>query len=309
MIKISVIIPTYNPDLGRLCRTLDALKRQTLSLASWELVIVDNNSTVAFSGEIDTTWHPHSRIVREEIQGLTFARIKGYMTSTGEIIIYVDDDNLLAADYLEKTLGIFIKFPEAGAIGGKSIPLFGQAEPSWLKTFYGNLALRDLGDEIILSAWDNTFPHAAPIGAGMAVRRKAIEPYIEAVMGGNSRITDRKGEDLSSGGDNDITLHILKNGWLVGYFPGLELFHIIPEERMKVQYLARLINNTNKSWVQLLESHGINPWPLVEDWTVPLRKMKAWLSYKPWKNEVNYINWRGACGTFEGLAKSNYLKK
>ncbi|MHB8206942.1 glycosyltransferase [Mucilaginibacter sp.] len=309
MIKLSVIIPTYNPDPGRLRRTLEALKTQTLPTSLWELVIVDNNSSIDFSAHSNTSWQPGSRIVREENQGLTFARIRGYAESTGNIILFVDDDNLLAADYLEQTLNIFHEFPGIGAIGGKSLPIFESAEPAWLKSFYGNLALRDLGDEVILSAWDHTFPHAAPIGAGMAVRRNAFAPYVAGVLNGNSRITDRKGDSLSSGGDNDIVLHILENEWQVGYFPGLQLFHIIPAERANVRYLARLINNTNKSWIQLLESHRINPWKLVADWTVPLRKLKALVTYKPWKNQVNYINWRGACGTFEGLAKRNYPRK
>jgi hypothetical protein len=36
---------------------------------------------------------------------------------------------------------------------------------------------------------------------------------------------------------------------------------------------------------------------------VPLRKLKAYFTYKAWENEPNYIKWKGACGMFEGLAK------
>ncbi|MDN3584417.1 glycosyltransferase [Mucilaginibacter flavus] len=309
MIKLSVIIPTYNPDIGRLRRTLDALKNQTLPISSWELVIIDNHSPNDFSGQITTAWQHSSRIVREERPGLTFARIRGCTESTGDIIVFVDDDNLLAPDYLEKTLNIFEVFSNLGAVGGKSFPIFEGPEPAWLRGFYGNLALRDLGDEIILSDWDQTYPSCAPVGAGMAVKRSAIAPYVAGVMSGGSLISDRKGDSLSSGGDNDIVLHVLKNNLQVGYFPDLQLLHIIPEARTKVHYIARLINNTNKSWIQLLERHQINPWPLIDNWTVPFRKMKAWFTYKSWKDEVSYIRWRGACGTFEGLAKSNYVKR
>jgi hypothetical protein len=115
-------------------------------------------------------------------------------------------------------------------------------------------------------------------------------------------ISDRKGGSLSSAGDNDINIEILKAGWLTGYFPALVIKHIIPKERMQAAYIARLINNTNKSWVQLLQSHNINPWGLIPSWSVPLRKIKAWFTYKAWIKPVNYIRWQGACGTFDGLS-------
>ena len=43
---VSVIIPTHNPDPGRLRRTLLGLRAQTLPAAAWEAVLVNNASTV-----------------------------------------------------------------------------------------------------------------------------------------------------------------------------------------------------------------------------------------------------------------------
>jgi len=302
---ISVIIPTYNPDLHRLERTLTALKNQLLPYKSWELLIIDNNSSVPFAAEIDLSWHPKSKIISEPRQGLTYARMKGFSVAKGSIVVMVDDDNILQNNYLKNLSAIFKENPKLGAAGGKSLPIFESAHPVWLKEFYGNLALRDLGNNTVINKWENKYPGYAPIGAGMAIRKIALKSYINKLNTQTTAISDRTGDSLSSGGDNDIIIEIAKSGWLTGYFPQLKLEHIIPEERTQSKYLARLVNNTNKSWVQLLESHRISPWHAIPLWTVPLRKLKAWVTYKAWENELNYIRWQAACGLFDGMASIN----
>jgi glycosyltransferase involved in cell wall biosynthesis len=296
---ISVILPTYNPNISRLNETISGLKKQTLNVMQWELIIVDNNSTPAV--DIDITWHPNHKVIIALNQGLTYARLMGFDQAAGRYIIMVDDDNILDKDYLANTLQIFKANPKLGAIGGKSKPLFETSPPEWLKEFYSNLALRDMGENILTTAWKNEYPSFAPIGAGMAIRQSALDVYISKINSTNTIITDRTANSLNSGGDNDIVLELLKSGWEIGYFPTLVLDHIIPKLRMEPCYMARLINNTNKSWVHVLEKHHINPWKKVAKWTVPIRKIKAWFTYRAWKNETNYIKWQGSCGLFDGL--------
>lgn len=300
---ISVIICTYNPNLTRLDQTLLALQKQSLHPLSWELIIVDNNSSNGFDVYLDLSFFPNSRVIKESKQGLTYARLKGFHEAKGEIIIMVDDDNILQNDYLQKTINLFKDHPQIGSAGGKSLPEFEWEAPTWLNDFYGNLALRDLGDDTIITKWENTYPNSAPIGAGMAIRKLALQSYMDAMHGDQNIITDRTDTSLSSGGDNEINIHILRSGWELGYFPDLVLKHIIPKERMQVQYLSRLLRDTNKSWVQLLEKHQISPWKKIHKQTLLFRKIKAYLSYKAWKNEVYFIQWQGACGMLEGRVK------
>ena len=299
---ISVIIPTYNPGINRLNQTLDGLKTQIIGNDLWELIIVDNNSSTGTLNDIDLSWSTNHKMVLEPQQGLTHARLKGFAEAKGDIIVMVDDDNVLDNKYLINISAIFNEYPDLGAAGGKSIPVFEAVPPAWIKAFYGSLALRDLGGEILIDEWNNHYPSSAPIGAGMAIRKAALKNYLTKAASGQDLAGDRTGSNLSSGGDNDIVLEILKSGWKVGYFPSLNLQHLVPAGRLKVTYLSKLVRQTNTSWVKLLQSHGINPWAKISRWTVPLRKLKAWFSYKAWKGEVNYIKWQGACGTFEGLS-------
>jgi glycosyltransferase involved in cell wall biosynthesis len=298
---VSVIIPTYNPNRQRLIETLEGLKKQNAASCDWELIVVDNNSNNNVIEETILNWKEDAKIVTEKKQGLTYARLKGILEAEGNIIILVDDDNVLDENYVQRTINIFSAYPCLGVIGGKSLPSFCCAQPDWLYDFYFSLALRDFGDEIKIQKWENKYPAYGPIGAGMAIRKDALKSYVEKIAKGKSVITDRSGNSLSSGGDNDILLEIVKSGWDTGYFPSLLLHHIIPAERLKVNYLGKLCKDLSKSWIYVLESHGISPWKKIPPWTVPLRKIKSYLVYKAWKNSPNYIKWKGACGTFEGL--------
>jgi hypothetical protein len=134
----------------------------------------------------------------------------------------------------------------------------------------------------------------------MALRRAAARAWLDHAD--PSALTDRRGRELSSGGDNDIVIHALRAGWRVGYFPDLELAHLIPSGRLDPDYLARLNRGIQRSWLQLLLRHGLSPWPPVSRRSVPLRGAKAWFTHRAWSSPAARIRWQGACGHFEGRA-------
>jgi glycosyltransferase involved in cell wall biosynthesis len=305
--EISVIIPTYNPNINSLTEVINGLRAQTLSTTQWELIIIDNNSTNGALSKVDIAWHPNGKIIKELKQGLTHSRITGINGATGSIIIMVDDDNVLAPNYLEATLVNFEKHPGVGAMGGKITGVFNNYTPEkWTEAFWGMLAIRDLGDEPIISATDllKGYPTCSPVGAGMAMKKALLADYIQNINKGDI-ITDRAGNSLASGGDNEIVINILKKGYSAAYFPNLLLGHIIPASRLTKAYLARLNYESARSWIMLLLKYNICQWPVIKPYTVLPRKIKAWIMRKAWKNQANYINWRGACGLYEGLSTGN----
>lgn len=303
--QISVIIPTYNPNLAIISDVLRALKAQTFEQSNWELIVVDNNSTNNVPDVLDLAWHVNSKIIKESRQGLTYSRICGINHANGDIIVMVDDDNILAPDYLQTVSNCFNENPSIGAAGGKIESKFnGFLPPEWTKQFWGMLAIRNLGDKAVISApsLSNNYPDFAPVGAGMAIRKELLNSYVESIAEKSTAITDRTGDSLSSGGDNEIIINILKQGYSVAYFPGLLLQHVIPASRLTADYLSRLNYESSKSWVKLLLKHNLCPWTTIPHWSVSLRKLKAWFTFKAWASKVRYIKWRGSCGTFDGLA-------
>lgn len=297
-------MPTHNPDLHRFRATLDGLRRQTLAAEHWTVVVVDNAST-AFPSATDyaNVCPTGLRVVREPALGLSPARRCGIREAASPFIVFADDDNVLAPDYLANVLAIFTAHPRLGLAGGKSLPQFDSAPPIWASEFYSLLALRDLGDTEILAAGlrpagaiINQYPSCAPIGAGLAASVSALQPWLDHP----AALSDRRGTDLSSAGDNDIVLCALRAGWEVGYFPSLRLTHLIPVSRLEATYLARLNRGIQKSWMQVLTLHDANPWPTIPTWTLPLRRAKMWFNHRAWNSPAGRIRWQGACGHFEG---------
>jgi glycosyltransferase involved in cell wall biosynthesis len=309
--KLSVIIPTHNPHRGRLVRTLEGLRGQTLDKALWELLLIDNASQDPESiRALDLTWHPQARIIREETLGLTAARLRGFSESSGEVIVLVDDDNILARNYLELVVAAFASDPSLGATGGRSFPDYESPPPAWLSPFEGLLALRDPGDTPSRAAWSDgsphTYPLCAPIGAGMALRRSGAVAYAKALnKDSRRRRFDRTGTQLTSGGDNDLVMTILETGLAVSYLPALELKHIIPEGRLQTKYLGALNRAIARSWIRVLALHGIQPWQPIKRATVPLRQAKSWFRNRAWRGPAAWIKWQGTCGHFTGLADLN----
>lgn len=308
--KVSVIIPTHNPDPGRLRATLEGLRSQTLPASDWETVLVDNASArfpdPAFFRAVDL---PNLRIVAEPDLGLSAARRRGFLEAGAELAVLVDDDNVLAPEYLERTREIFAAHPRIGLAGGKSVPRFEQEPAEWTREFLPLLALRDLGDRPLVShglrpagTGRNHYPEFAPIGAGMALRRAAWTAWLDAHAGGAP--TDRRGGELTSSGDNDIVLCAMQAGWEAGYFPQLALTHLIPAGRLEPAYLARLNRGIQKSWLQVLRRHDACPWPPLTSPGASLRKARAWFTHRAWSSRAAQIRWQGACGHFDGRVVS-----
>ena len=173
------------------------------------------------------------------------------------------------------------------------------------------MALRDLGECIVISSQPSqqptsqrqSYPDCAPVGAGMVIRRAAFVAYLSNAHTDLAKLSlGRKGSQLTSGEDNDIILTILENDWSVGYFPQLRLTHLIAANRLNKTYMAKLNRAATRSWVQVLDMHGIRNWPKISRWSLIPRKMKAFLAQRAWKNTEAYIHWCGSCGLLEGQA-------
>ena len=304
--EISVIISTHNPHRGRLQQAIKGLCAQELPGDRWELVIIDNCSSVPLvPDDLEMGCPANTFIIREERLGLRFGRIAGIRNSQAPILAFVDDDNVLATEYLTTAVSIFQRSPHLALGGGKSIPEWEKNAPeSWVSELFANLGLRDLGSEELIAEMSEppSYPACAPIGAGMVARRTAIEAWASDCDSLNAP-SGRRGGDLTSGEDCDIVLSVLRAGWQVGYFPELVLTHLIPAARITRAYLGNLNYGIAKSWIGVLARHGIIPWPQARPMTVPLRRARAYVTCRAWAGPGQYVRWRGACGQFDGRAE------
>jgi hypothetical protein len=154
------------------------------------------------------------------------------------------------------------------------------------------------------------WPDFAPVGAGLAVRRRHALAYAAEVARDPLRLAlDRTGAQLASGGDNDLVFTTLHAGGDVAYFPELRLIHLIPASRLDADYLARLNRGIMRTWVRVLHLHGHCPWGPISPRSVPLRVARAWLRSQAWRGPAQRVRWFGARGQFEGLAELSAMPR
>jgi glycosyltransferase involved in cell wall biosynthesis len=243
MAAISVVICTHNPRREYLLRALGALEAQTLARDRWELVIVDNASTESLTGTYDVSWHPRAKHVREENIGLTPARLRGIAETSGELLVFVDDDNLLAPGFLEEAWNIRERYPFLGAFGaGGILPDFEVHPPPELRPRLSMLALRNVPS----ARWSNnaTDDDSVPWGAGLCVTREVAGLYRRFVQRlTTAAVLDRRGHALFSGGDDLFSWTAASAGYGFGIFPQLRVTHLIAATRLSRQYFLRLIQD------------------------------------------------------------------
>lgn len=307
---LTVIICTYNPQQTVFDKVLEGLKRQSLERHLWELIIVDNCSPTPLAGTIDVSWHPNSHIIVEAQPGLAHARVAGMEQSRAPLIVFVDDDNIMDPQYLENSLQFHQAHPGVGCFGGRSLPVFETAPPSWFAATGINLGCQDYGPERYISNYAaagfrlTTYPSKAPIGTGMVILKKAFQCYLHDASQNPERMKlGRKGASLSSGEDNDIILSLVKNGYEIAYVPELVVHHLIPAKRYSPAYLEKMAFESNRSWMKVLAIHGLNPYAKIGKWTVLPRKLRSYLVHRAWRSPLATIRWRSSCGIFQGLSE------
>jgi len=248
--RTSVIICSFNPRAEFLSRVLNSLSSQTLSMDEWELIVVDNGSKDPIADTHDVSWHKFGRIIVEKETGLTPARIRGCIESQGDLIIYVDDDNVLDSHYIENAVSHFQKYPMIGAWSGDIEGEFEITPNSWLEPFYQSLAIIPVKKD----SWGNSpgYSSSTPVGAGMCVRREVLQAYCEKVRACPLRGSlDRTGTSLISGGDTDIAWTAIDLGFGTGRFSDLKVRHLIPKERMTKEYIEKLYFSLGASLAML----------------------------------------------------------
>ena len=143
--KVSIIIPTYN-RADYIIETIQSIQRQTYQ--NWELIIIDDGST-------DNTEEVIAALEDEKIQfykagrtGVT-GRLKnsGLRIASGELIAFLDSDDLWAVTKLEKQVAALKQYPEAGFClsGGYNFKELNEPVDYFFKqregTKYGNIFL------------------------------------------------------------------------------------------------------------------------------------------------------------------------
>ena len=239
---MSLVIATYN-RAEQLMVTLGSVATQNAAPATWECIVVDNNSADDTRQRIETFAQEHSelniRYVFEENQGLSHARNAGIAASRGDIVAFIDDDERIVEEFITAYIELFDQHPDAMAAGGKIVAEYPTGRPRWMSRYTEQPIANpmDFGSEI------RPFPAGRiPGGGNMAMRRTLLES-----IGIFNTALGRTGKRLLGGEESDLFERIARGGHKVYYTPRAIMYHIIPAEKLTRDYFVRLATNTGVS--------------------------------------------------------------
>ena len=198
--RVDVCICTHAPRLDVLRIAIEALARQSIVAhdpTAMRVIVIDNASdppvAQAELAALAAAGIP-ARLVREPRRGVAFARARAIRESTAPAILFVDDDNELADDYVATALRLADEHPDEGCIGGQLLPAPGLAIPAWFVPIASFFAIDPVGFDVPRSGFVvYKWTPADPPTAGLLVRRAVAERYLafEAEFGNLGRTEGR----------------------------------------------------------------------------------------------------------------------
>ena len=220
---VTVVICTRNrSDL--LAITLDSLTRQ--EYPPYEILVVDNGCQDEIR-KLTEQILPQARYLAEPRPGLDFARNRGLLAATGDIIAFLDDDTCADPFWVRSLTESFAAFPQAGAVTGLILPLELETEAQAMFEAYGGFA-RGFNRRVLPRDGQRRFGRKLPllveaigVGAGCNMAFRSI---VLRELSGFDEALDT-GLSLPACGDLDIFYRVLRAGYELVYEPRAMIRH------------------------------------------------------------------------------------
>lgn len=123
--KVSAIIPVYNGS-RYLATTLDSVLAQTCPLH--EIIVIDDGSTDD-SPAILRSYGDRLKVTRQENQGVAAARNAGLLQASGDVITFIDQDDLWPPRRTEVLIDALRSNPKALVVIGQVEVLYERSRP------------------------------------------------------------------------------------------------------------------------------------------------------------------------------------
>ena len=243
---LSIIICTYN-RADYLRDTLESLLDTKTDAASFEVLIIDNNSTDDTKAVAEKVIQSHTEIsiryATETNQGLSHARNRGISEAAGSVLLFLDDDIAARSDFIPSWISFFREKTGASGGGGKIHVQFDDPRPRWMSHFLlPLLGHHDLGNAI------KKYPaNKYPFGGNMAFRKEIFEQY-----GTFNTDLGRKGKKLMASEEKEFYRR-LRDSQDIYYLPNAFIYHRVNKQRLTKSYIKKQAVGLGKSIALRLE--------------------------------------------------------
>ena len=245
----SIVICCHN-SAEVIIPTLEAVAKLHIPESlSWEIILVDNNctdNTVELASRVCEEKKLRCTIEYETEPGLVHARKKGVEHACFQYLIFLDDDNIVARDWLGKAFSIFSAHSNVGAVGGNIKPLVTYEHPSWFRRFQGIYACGPQGKRSGIV----TRSRKMLVGAGLAMRPSIVKSIFSSHL--PLFLVGRTKNTLLRGDDSEICMRCVLMGWDLWYEASMELAHNILKKRVSWEYLTEVRRGRGSAEIILL---------------------------------------------------------
>jgi len=240
---VSIVIATYDrpSDLRACLRSLEA----QVTARPTEIIVVDNHPASALTPPVVEEF-PRVRLVRENRQGLSYARNAGIAASTGDIIVATDDDVVMPPDWLENLLAPFER-DDVMIVTGNVLPAELATRAQQLFEHYGGLGRGFLRVEAGGEWFGSWYREAVPTWQLGATANDAFRASIfshprigmlDPALGA--------GSPTGCSEDTDLFYRVLAAGFTIVYEPAAYVWH---HHRRDMRALRRQIYAYSKGHV------------------------------------------------------------
>lgn len=254
--KLTVALCTRNPRADYLAEVLTALAAQTLPRTEWELLLIDSASDRPLSVTLAVPAGLPARFVRLEVSGIMRARCAAINEAASPLLLFLDDDNVPAPDYLARGLALDAAWPGLGCWGPAIITARCETEPApEITAQLARMACCDFPAD----RWSNTLDVVPPT-AGLFIRTSAARSYVAFALNDARRsLLGSSAQRFFRGEDTDLVFFLVKQGWGAGQFRVLALIHLMPHPRLEPDYLVALVRVSAASAMLVNHLWGVAP--------------------------------------------------
>lgn len=223
--KASIVIATRNRGEG-IILVLNAIRDLEINPSLFEVIIVDTCPPDEHKVLLDNYRDFYSfsiKYIVTNVVGLSWARNRGIVESSGEYVVFLDDDALVSKSWLANIIANFESNPEVYALGGAVISEFSSARPAWLDNRLNGYISHFDKDNVVQVLTYNEYPR----GANCAFRREVFRE-----CGLFLDFLGLKGRSKMAYEEIELCYRIEKAGHKVLYIPNAKVYHLIRPERL-----------------------------------------------------------------------------